>query len=146
MTALPPRAPERPVPAVLAVVLRGADVLLVQRANPPDAGLWGFPGGKIDAGETLHAAALRELREETGVEAAAPRVLTAVDVLEHDATGALRWHFVLIAVRCTWVSGTPVAADDALDARWVPLESLGQPGLPLSRDVARIAREAAARA
>ena len=58
-----------PVPrlAVLAVVLRGEQVLLVRRANPPDAGLWGYPGGKVDWGETVEAAALRELAEETGL-------------------------------------------------------------------------------
>ncbi len=44
--------------------------MLVRRANPPDAGLWGFPGGKIEFGETVKDAAMRELREETGYEGA----------------------------------------------------------------------------
>ena len=42
-----------PVPAVIAVVIHGDRALLVRRANPPDAGLWGFPGGKIEFGETV---------------------------------------------------------------------------------------------
>ncbi|WP_118134479.1 NUDIX hydrolase [Oceanicella sp. SM1341] len=138
-----PPPPERPVPAVLAVVLRGTEVLLVRRANPPDAGLWGFPGGKVDAGETLHAAALRELGEETGLAAEARHVLTALDVIEHDAAGVLRWHYVLVAVLCRWRAGEPLAADDALEARWVPLAELDAPGLALSADVARVARLAA---
>lgn len=131
----------RPVPAVIAVALRGGEVLLVQRRNPPDAGKWGFPGGKIEPGEPLTAAALRELQEETGLTGRADGVITALDVLTHAADGALTHHYVLIAVRVTGVTGTPVAADDAADARWVPLARLDD--LPLSRDVARLAQEAA---
>lgn len=129
----------RPVPAVLAVVPRGQEVLLVQRRNPPDAGLWGFPGGKVDFGEALMAAAERELREETGVRARAVRVLTALDVIGQGA--APDHHFVLIAVLCDWLEGEPVAADDAQDARWVALAELDR--LPLSKDVAAVARMAA---
>ncbi len=129
----------RPVPAVLAVVPRGGEVLLVQRRNPPDAGLWGFPGGKVDFGETLMAAAERELREETGVSARAVRVLTALDVIGQGA--APDHHFVLIAVLCDWQGGEPLAADDAQDARWVALADIDS--LPLSKDVAAVARLAA---
>ncbi|NTZ92386.1 NUDIX domain-containing protein [Agrobacterium tumefaciens] len=49
----------RPIPAALAVVTRERSVLLVRRANPPDAGLWGYPGGKIGSAELLAAAAVR---------------------------------------------------------------------------------------
>ncbi|MFX6119029.1 NUDIX domain-containing protein, partial [Acinetobacter baumannii] len=61
-------ASERPIPATIAVVLRDDRVLLVRRANPPDAGRWGFPGGKIERGETIAEAAIRELMEETAVQ------------------------------------------------------------------------------
>lgn len=141
MSAEPP--PPRPVVAVLAVVLRGDAVLLVQRANPPDAGLWGFPGGKIEFGEPLLAAAARELAEETGVTAAPRRVLDALDACEHAEGGGIRRHFVLVAVLCDWQAGEPVAADDALDARWISLDRM-EATLPLSRDVAALARRAAA--
>lgn len=132
----------RPIPAVLAVLIRGEETLLVQRANPPDAGLWGFPGGKLDPGETLFAAAERELFEETGVRATAEHVLTALDALDHGPDGTLRHHYVLIAVLCRWQSGEPVAADDALAAAWVPLAALDTRE-DLSRDVADLARQAA---
>lgn len=135
-------APPRPICAVIAVVIRDGQVLLVQRANPPDAGHWGFPGGKLEAGETLPEAALRELQEETGVTALAERVLTAVDVHERSEEGGLLRHFVLVAVLCRWQAGVPVAADDALDARWIAVEHLDRIS-PLSRDVASIARLAA---
>jgi mutator protein MutT len=135
--------PARPVAATIAVVIRDGDVLLVRRANPPDAGKWGFPGGKIDLGETIEAAAVRELLEETGVCATAHRVFTAVNAFDHDAAQGLRHHHVLVAVLCRWVSGEPVAADDALEARWVQLEALDKRHLALSLNVAEVAHQAA---
>lgn len=138
----PPPPIQRPIAAVLAVVVRDGQVLLVQRANPPDAGLWGFPGGKVEYGETLLQAAERELLEETGVQATAQAVIGALDVWDRTDDGQLRQHFILIAVRCLWQAGTPLAADDALDARWVMLDAM-EATLPLSRDVALVARQAA---
>ncbi|MDW3118153.1 NUDIX hydrolase [Roseovarius pacificus] len=132
----------RPIVAVLAVVIRAGSVLLVQRANSPDAGLWGFPGGKIEFGEDLLYAAERELFEETGVKAEAQFAFNAVDAFDHADDGALRRHFVLIAVQCHWKEGEPVAADDALDAKWVSLTDI-ESEVSLSRDVARVARQAA---
>jgi len=133
----------RPIAAVIAVVVRGRDVLLVRRINPPDAGLWGFPGGKIEPGETLADAAQRELLEETGVTASAGAVLDALDVLDRDAGGVLRHHFILVAVACQWRGGEPVAADDASDARWFDAADLDQDDPGFSSDVVALARRAA---
>jgi hypothetical protein len=58
-----------PVPAVGVVCLRGDEVLLIRRGTPPRQGEWSLPGGRIEPGERAVDAALRELREETGVEA-----------------------------------------------------------------------------
>lgn len=136
----------RAVPAVIAVVPRGDSVLLVRRGQAPNAGAWGFPGGKIEFGETLRAAAERETFEETGVRCTASRVLDCVDAFaEESAAGGASWHYVLVAMLCAWQSGEPVAADDAAEARWAPLAELDSwPGL--IEDVARIARLAAAQA
>lgn len=135
--------PVPPIPAVLAVVARDGAPLLVRRANPPDAGLWGFPGGRIERGEPLLRAAERELLEETGVRADAIEVLTALDVIGGTGPSSEEHHFVLIAVRCRWRAGEPVAADDALDARWVTAAEIASGSLPLSRDVAELALRAA---
>ncbi|MEM7239945.1 MAG: NUDIX hydrolase [Pseudomonadota bacterium] len=109
---------ERPKLAALAVVIRADHVLLVQRRNEPDAGLWGFPGGHVDFGETALDAAARELKEETRVLGRPLRYLTNVDVIDLSDDGSVRFHFLLAAVLCDYISGDPVARDDADDARW----------------------------
>jgi 8-oxo-dGTP diphosphatase len=129
--------------AALAVTLRGDEVLLVRRRNPPDAGLWGFPGGHVDPGETALQAAARELAEETGVIATPRRYLDNVDLILRDDNGQLRYHFLLAAVLCDYVSGEPVAADDATEAAWYPIAEVLAAVLPLSAHVEDVLRLAA---
>ena len=124
--------------AAIAVLRHAGRVLLVRRKNPPDAGRWGFPGGHVDPGETALAAALRELAEETGVQGRAQGYLTNLDIIQHDATGRLEFHFLLAVVLCDYVSGTPVAADDVSDVGWFSPDDIA--GLDCSADVERIAR------
>jgi len=131
-----------PVPAVIAVVIREDRTLLVRRANPPDAGLWGFPGGKIEFGETIADAVTRELLEETGIQAEAQDVITTLDVLVPGSSGATEQHYILVAVQCRWIAGEPVAGDDALEARWFDLAELDPRRLAMSADVDVIARRA----
>ncbi|MGO4705154.1 NUDIX hydrolase [Microvirga sp. 2MCAF38] len=114
----------RPVAAVLAVVIHEDRVLLVRRANPPDAGKWGFPGGKIDPGETIEDAAVRELFEETTIRAEAKGAFTALDAFDRDERGEIRQQFVMIAVLCRWISGSPFAGDDAMEASWFAISEL----------------------
>ncbi|MGX0877890.1 8-oxo-dGTP diphosphatase [Roseovarius sp. MBR-154] len=104
--------------AALAVLLRDDQVLLVKRRNEPDAGLWGFPGGHVELGETAMEAAARELYEETGVASHPVRYLTNVDVVDRDRDGSIRFHFLLAAVLCDYCSGNLIAQDDVSDARW----------------------------
>lgn len=125
----------RPVLGVLAVVVEGDRVLLVQRGREPDKGLWGYPGGHVEEGETLAEAALRELAEETGVVARPDGQLGSLDMIRRDVSGAITRHYVLIAMRCRYVSGDPVAADDAADVRWVSAADVFARHLPMSADV-----------
>ena len=132
----------QPCLAALAVVLRGDQALLVRRRNPPDAGLWGFPGGRVEPGETALAAAVRELAEETGVIATPRHYLDNIDVIRRDPGGALSFHFLLAAVLCDYVSGEPLAGDDALEAEWVTVAAILGHALPLSADVDKILQRA----
>ena len=112
------RYPDRPIVAVLAVVLRDGQALIVQRAQQPNAGRWGFPGGVLELGETVGEGAMRELLEETGIVAESAGVLNVNDAVSRDAEGRVQFHYVLIAVRGIWRSGEGVAADDAADCAW----------------------------
>ena len=136
--------PPVPVAAALAVVVRAGRVLLVRRARSPDQGLWSCPGGKVEMGETVFAAAARELLEETRVRAKARCLLDVIDVFDRDGIGQLRRHFILLAVACDWVDGDAVAADDALDARWFAVDDLRDGDGRFSADVGRLSRLAAA--
>lgn len=136
---------ERPIPAALAVVVRGSQLLLVRRSNKPDLGLWGYPGGKIELGETVKDAAVRELREETGIHAEARDFLTTVDVIIRDRDGRLLHHYVLTAVLCDYLSGEAVAADDVSEAAWFDYEAILAAPEDKSPAVGRVAQEAMAR-
>jgi ADP-ribose pyrophosphatase YjhB (NUDIX family) len=116
------RYPDRPIVAVLAVVLRGEGpqtrALIVQRAQQPNAGRWGFPGGVLELGETVGDGAMRELLEETGIVAEPAGVLNVHDAISRDEEGRVQFHYILIAVRGVWRSGEGVAADDAAACAW----------------------------
>jgi ADP-ribose pyrophosphatase YjhB (NUDIX family) len=118
------RYPDRPIVAVLAVVLRGDRVLIVQRAQQPNAGRWGFPGGVLELGETVAEGAMRELLEETGVVAEAAGWLNIHDAISRDEEGRVQFHYILIAVRGVWKSGEGVAADDAADCAWASRDDI----------------------
>lgn len=70
------------------------------------------------------AAAARELSEETGVTARPLRYLKNIDVIINSDDGAVRFHFLLAAVLCDYVSGEPVANEDASAAEWVPVQDI----------------------
>ncbi|MEQ6917427.1 NUDIX hydrolase [Halomonas aquatica] len=130
----------RPIPAVSAAVVRGDRILMVRRRNPPNAGKLALPGGKVEAGESLHQAAARELLEETGVLAAPRRILTAIDVFDHALDGSLTMHFVIVVVQLEWQGGVEAAADDATELRWMDLQALEQMDGEVSDSAALVAR------
>ena len=109
-----------PRPGVSAAIFRGEAVLMVLRGKPPFAGLWSLPGGHIEPGERAREAALREIREETGVTARIDGLAELVDAI-HAPKGVLAAHHVIAVFHGAWLAGEPVAASDAAKARFVLL-------------------------
>jgi 8-oxo-dGTP diphosphatase len=113
-----------------AAVFRGEAVLLIVRAKGALQGLWSLPGGHIEPGETARAAALREVREETAVEADIDALVDVHDVILRAADGKLTAHYLIAVFRGRWRSGEPRADSDASLARFVPMGEVGK--LPLT--------------
>jgi len=122
--------PTSPRVAIGAVVIEGDKVLLVRRNQNPAKGLWAIPGGSVKLGETLQEAAEREIKEETGITIRAKTPCYTFDVIERDEQLGIRFHYVIVDLTADYVSGEPVAGDDASEARWVPLNGLED--LPIS--------------
>lgn len=121
-----------------AVVFKGDDILVIKRGKDPFKGQWSIPGGALENGERLTDAVIREVREETGLEI---EILGLLDVFEAlPAETGLPAHTLMIDYVAEWISGAPVAADDAEEAEFVSIdEALSR----LSWDVTRRAIAAA---
>ena len=114
---------DHPRPTAGVVCLRGREVLLIKRGNPPRQGQWSLPGGRIEWGETTETAALRELKEETGVDAELTGLIDVVDgIMTSRETGDVTRHYIMVDYAARWTGGEVVAGDDAADARFFDLD------------------------
>jgi 8-oxo-dGTP diphosphatase len=111
--------PDQPIVSVGAVLIDGDRVLLVKRGQEPLKGRWSLPGGVVETGEELHAAVVREVHEETGLEVRVGPVIEVLDRITRDAAGRVEYHYVIIDYVCHAVGGVLAWASDAEEARWV---------------------------
>ena len=127
---------DQAVVGVGTVVFKGDDVLLIRRAKDPGAGTWSLPGGKQELGETVAACALREVREETGIEIALGPLVDVVDAIRTDPAGRVRTHYTLVDFVGEWLAGELTPGDDADACVWAPPAAL--PGYGLWSETLRI--------
>lgn len=130
--------PTRPFVGVGAAVIRDGRVLLVKRGKPPKAGSWSLPGGAQKVGETVHEAARREVREETGLDVEVLGLVDVVDSITRDETGRVHYHYTLVDVVAEAGPGTAQAGGDAAGIGWFGLDELGS--LDLWSETERIIR------
>lgn len=135
--------PDRPHVGVGVVICRDGMVLLIRRGKPPRLGQWSLPGGGQMLGETVEAAARREVLEETGLELARIELLTVVDLIERDEAGSVRYHYTLVDLVAEAAAGDATPGDDAAATAWFRPEEL--PALGLWSETLRIIRLGLAR-
>ena len=108
----------RPILAASVAIFRDGRVLLAQRGREPLRGVFTLPGGKVEAGETLAQAALREVAEETGLVPALAGFIDHVELIARDGSGQIRHHFVIAAFAARWQGGEPRPSEEAPAFRW----------------------------
>jgi ADP-ribose pyrophosphatase YjhB (NUDIX family) len=136
-----PRAyPDRPFLAVSAAIIRDGQVLLVRRARAPANGLFSLPGGVVEAGETLHEALMREIREETSITIEPVALAGFRETVTRDENNRVERHFVILPFAARWIAGEPSLNDELSEARWVAPDVVA--GLPTTPGLAHIVESA----
>lgn len=113
-----------PFCAVGAIVLDKGALLLIKRDREPARGQWSLPGGRVEIGETLREALVREVREETGIDVDVDGLIGVAERIVRDDDGAIEYHYVILDYVCEARSTDLKAGDDAAEARWVPVGEL----------------------
>ncbi len=116
--------PDQPVVGVGAVIIRNKEIALIKRGNEPSKGKWTIPGGLVELAESPEIAVIREAKEETGVDATDPTLIDVVSNVDLDEAGKVKYHYIIIDYLVKVVSGTPKAASDAEELRWVPFDEV----------------------
>jgi 8-oxo-dGTP diphosphatase len=136
--------PQTPLVGVGAVIVRDRRVLLIRRGQAPLLGEWSLPGGVLECGETLREAAVREAREETGLEVETVDMLGVYERIIPGDDGRTRYHYVLIDFLCRPTGGELQAGSDAAEVGWFTREEL--PALGLAYDASDVVNKGLERA
>jgi ADP-ribose pyrophosphatase YjhB (NUDIX family) len=114
--------PTHPQLAVSAAIFRDNQVLLVRRARSPAKGFYSLPGGRVEFGETLHAALRREVDEETALEIEIIGLAGWREVVPGTSGGG---HYLIMSFAARWRAGEPVLNDELDDFKWLDPETIG---------------------
>lgn len=129
---------ESPRVAVGAVVLErradGVFVVLARRNNPPRVGQWSLPGGKVERGESLSVALVREILEECALTVRVGALIEVVELIDERA------HYVILDYVCSVIDGELRAGDDAGEVCWADVGELAQ--YEVTEAVARVVAKA----
>jgi len=121
MSVIPPEPLSRPQIAVSAAIFRDSKILLVRRARSPAKGFYSLPGGRVEFGETLHAALHREVDEETSLKIEIVDLAGWREVVPGPAGGG---HYLIMSFAARWVAKEPVLNDELDDFKWLPPDGL----------------------
>ena len=117
-----PIQPSHPQLAVSAAIFRDGKILLVRRARSPAKGFYSLPGGRVEFGETLHAALHREVDEETGLKIDIVDLAGWREVVPGTSGGG---HYLIMSFAARWNFGEPDLNDELDDFRWLAPDALG---------------------
>lgn len=131
--------PARPMLAASVGVFREGRVLISERLVEPAKGLYTFPGGRVEFGETLAEAALRELMEEVGVTARIAGFIDHVETVVNGPDGAPAFHAVVCAFAAHWVAGEPIVTPEIGQSVWVRPEDVSR--WPTTKGLSAIVRK-----
>lgn len=136
--------PDRPFLAVSAGIVHDGRILLVRRARAPMHGLFTFPGGVVEAGETLDEALRREVLEETALVIEPIGIAGSRDIIMRDRDGRLERHFVILAFAARLLGGEMALNEELAEARWLLPDEVA--GLETTEGLGEIAKAAFKRA
>jgi 8-oxo-dGTP diphosphatase len=123
MPAASPVQPSHPQLAVSAAIFRDDRILLVRRARSPAKGFYSLPGGRVEFGETLHAALHREVDEETALKIDIVGLAGWREVVPGAGGGG--GHYLIMSFAARWRAGEPVLNDELDDFKWLAPDALG---------------------
>jgi 8-oxo-dGTP diphosphatase len=120
--------PTQPIVGVGAVIVQDGKLVLIKRGVEPDKDKWSIPGGGVELGEAVRDAAVREAKEECGldIELVGDSPMDALDKMVPDEKRRLQYHYILLQFLARPKGGTLKPTSDATEARWVPIEEVGK--------------------
>ena len=118
-----PVQPSYPQLAVSAAIFRDGKILLVRRAKSPARGFYSLPGGRVEFGETLHAALHREVAEETALKVEIVDLAAWREVMPETGGGG---HYLIMSFASRWIGNEPVLNDELDDYKWLAPDAVGE--------------------